>query len=233
MLRADSLALELWRCALVAGIASRRHDVRLRSRPACGKVCKLVCETKKLTAVGYGCECKDDLHSGPKPARLQTLRHDVLRRGDDLKGCRAQDASSAGTTGLPAVVRKPRTVKVLTKYQAEKKICWYHWEVVDAACCDCVSKDGRNAAECSQSRYLQTGPGGRRVGRCACRVRRGMGRSWPPSLKPTEAADCRAGRGISPTADAGDRPPLVSRRNAASRSESPSRNGSSRSLLRK
>jgi hypothetical protein len=32
---------------------------------------------------------------------------------------------------------------VLTKYQAEKEICWYHWEVVDAAsCCDCVSKHG-------------------------------------------------------------------------------------------
>jgi hypothetical protein len=29
-------------------------------------------------------------------------------------------------------------VKVLTKYQLTKKICWYHWEVVDASCCDCV-----------------------------------------------------------------------------------------------
>src|SRR4029077_3170046 len=37
---------------------------------------------------------------------------------------------------------QPRTVRVLTKYQAEKKICWYHWEVVDAACCDCVSQSG-------------------------------------------------------------------------------------------
>jgi hypothetical protein len=33
-------------------------------------------------------------------------------------------------------------VKVITKYQAEKKICWYHWEVVDAACCGCVGKNG-------------------------------------------------------------------------------------------
>jgi hypothetical protein len=31
-------------------------------------------------------------------------------------------------------------VRVLTKYQAEKKICWYHWEVVDAACCDAVNQ---------------------------------------------------------------------------------------------
>jgi hypothetical protein len=36
---------------------------------------------------------------------------------------------------------------VLTKYQAEKKICWYHWEVVDAAGCDCVSPSGPGGAE--------------------------------------------------------------------------------------
>jgi hypothetical protein len=38
-------------------------------------------------------------------------------------------------------------VRVLTKYQAEKKICWYHWEVVDAGCCDCVSPSGPAGAE--------------------------------------------------------------------------------------
>jgi hypothetical protein len=38
---------------------------------------------------------------------------------------------------------KPRTVNLLTKYQAEKEICSYHWEVVDAACCDCVTVDGK------------------------------------------------------------------------------------------
>jgi hypothetical protein len=25
----------------------------------------------------------------------------------------------------------------------EKTICWYHWEVVDASCCDCVSQLGQ------------------------------------------------------------------------------------------
>ncbi len=33
-------------------------------------------------------------------------------------------------------------MKILTKYQAEKKICWYHWEVVDATCCECVADNG-------------------------------------------------------------------------------------------
>jgi hypothetical protein len=46
-------------------------------------------------------------------------------------------------------------VRVLTKYQAEKEICWYHWEVVDAAsCCDCVSKSG--GADKSQKKMPHT-----------------------------------------------------------------------------
>ena len=32
-------------------------------------------------------------------------------------------------------LRQPRTVRVLTKFQAEKEIPFYHWEVVDG--CDC------------------------------------------------------------------------------------------------
>jgi hypothetical protein len=34
---------------------------------------------------------------------------------------------------------------VLTKYEAEKEIAWYHWEVVDAASCGCVAKSGKPA----------------------------------------------------------------------------------------
>ena len=33
-------------------------------------------------------------------------------------------------------------MKILTKYQAEKKICWFHWEVVDATCCECAGDEG-------------------------------------------------------------------------------------------
>ena len=33
----------------------------------------------------------------------------------------------------------------MTKYQAEKKIPWYHWEVVDAACCDCPEPSEKDA----------------------------------------------------------------------------------------
>jgi hypothetical protein len=38
-------------------------------------------------------------------------------------------------------------VKVLTKYQAEKEIGWYHWEVVDAACCGHFADGGRRTGQ--------------------------------------------------------------------------------------
>src|SRR5215211_4736760 len=44
----------LWQAILAA------DELNLdKPRPACGKVCKLVCETKKLTAICYGSESKD------------------------------------------------------------------------------------------------------------------------------------------------------------------------------
>jgi len=115
-----------------------------RSRPACGKVCKLVCEKKKLTAICYGCECKEICIPA---ASRQGCKHCATCYGD----CTAEDCSDCQDhppkcefcwrDWFACGCAKPRTVKVLTKYQAEKEICWYHWEVVDAACCDCVSKN--------------------------------------------------------------------------------------------
>jgi hypothetical protein len=63
-------------------------------------------------------------------------------------------------------------VKVLTKWQAEKKVCWYHWEVVDAACCDCVGRrDGPaidlslGVAHSQRSRsFYKAAPDGAEVG---------------------------------------------------------------------
>jgi hypothetical protein len=115
------------------------------SRPACGKVCKLICDTKKLTAIGYGSECKDICL--PSPSR-SGCKHCAVCYGK----C-AEDACGNCQTCQPKCefcwrdwfacgCAQPRTVRVLTKYQAEKKICWYHWEVVEAACCDCTNPSG-------------------------------------------------------------------------------------------
>jgi hypothetical protein len=108
----------------------------------CGKVCKLVCETKKLTAVGYGCESKDICL--PEPSRAG-CKHCAVCYGkstsDACGNCQscAPKCEFCWRDWFACGCAQPRTVHVLTKYQAEKKICWYHWEVVDAGCCDCVN----------------------------------------------------------------------------------------------
>jgi hypothetical protein len=112
------------------------------SRPACGKVCKLVCDTKKLTAIGYGVECKSMCI--PEPSRAGCKHCAVCYGKDDGKSCNGcpnypPKCEFCWRDWFACGCAQPRTVRVLTKYQAEKKICWYHWEVIDAACCDCVS----------------------------------------------------------------------------------------------
>jgi hypothetical protein len=114
--------------------------------PTCGKVCKLVCSTKKLTATCYGCESKDICLPGPS---RRGCKHCATCYGkppanacDDCQNC-VPKCEFCWRDWFACGCAQPRTVRVLTKYQAEKEICWYHWEVVDAAsCCDCVSKTG-------------------------------------------------------------------------------------------
>jgi hypothetical protein len=120
------------------------------SRPACGKVCKLVCEAKKLTAIGYGCECKNICL--PDPSR-EGCKHCVACygkcAGDACGNCQScpPKCQFCWRDWFACGCAEPRSVRVLTKYQAEKKICWYHWEVVDAACCDCGNPSGAGGAE--------------------------------------------------------------------------------------
>jgi hypothetical protein len=112
--------------------------------PTCGKVCKLVCDTKKLTATCYGCECKDICLPGPsRPG----CKHCAVCYGKGADDPRAEcenhppKCQFCWRDWFACGCAQPRTVRVLTKYQAEKEICWYHWEVVDSSCCDCVSKN--------------------------------------------------------------------------------------------
>jgi hypothetical protein len=59
---------------------------------------------------------------------------------DDLDGCPPR-IEFCWYDWFACGCAKPRTIKLLTKYQAEREICSYQWKVVDAACCDCVTKD--------------------------------------------------------------------------------------------
>lgn len=129
------------------------------ARPACGKVCKLVCETLTIATTCYGCEC--DLICIPGPSRPGCKHCSTTCCGC---GCNAAcDDGSCGSCGCQSQTpkcefcwrdwcasgcAKPRTVKVLTKFEAEKEISFYHWEVVEADGCCCASAgvDGNNPA---------------------------------------------------------------------------------------
>jgi hypothetical protein len=126
-------------------------------RPTCGKVCKLVCGEKTLVAVGYGCKC--NTIAVPCPS-CEGCKHCVCQccppdacgpcgtnKGDVCCGpcCPSCEAAPAKITFcwhdfFTCGGACPRTVKVLTKYQAEKKISWYHWEVVGG--CSCCPNGG-------------------------------------------------------------------------------------------
>lgn len=148
------------------------------TRPACGKVCKLVCETKTLTVTCYGCECEQICIPGPSQAGCKHCStnccNGVCGRGYDCGyndlGCDIVDCCGSCGCGCgcddgccnhapkcefcwrdwcACGCARPRTVKKLTKYEAQKEICWYHWEVVDSCCCGCCCgcDDARGCAD--------------------------------------------------------------------------------------
>ena len=158
-MRAFTLALGITLLSFALARGALADDLMFGcwQRPTCGKVCKLVCEPKKLAAVGYGCKCNTIAVPGPscegcKHCAVQCCPSDACGPcgsndgdvccGPCCKGCCCEAAPAKiefcwhdwFTNGCA----RPRTVKLLTKYQAEKKIDWYHWEVVDASECCCA-----------------------------------------------------------------------------------------------
>jgi hypothetical protein len=150
----------------ISQVSANDFFVGCRTRPTCGKVCKLVCETTKITAVCYGCECTEiciPSHSrrGCKHCEScygeECCTLDPTTCGEECctsncecggRGClscqdKGPECKFCWYDWFACGCAKPRTVKVLTKYEAEKEISWYHWEVVDA----CEYYEGEEAAE--------------------------------------------------------------------------------------
>jgi hypothetical protein len=130
-----------------------------RSRPACGKVCRLVCEEQEIKSICYACEC--DEICIPWKSKRGCKHCETACCADQCAECTGGAAAGCDHCGhtpkcefcwrdwIPCGCAKPRKIKVLTKYEAVKKICWYHWEVVDAAGCGCAEGcDGSCDASC-------------------------------------------------------------------------------------
>jgi hypothetical protein len=113
-------------------------------RPACGKVCKLVCGTTKLVAVGYGCECDSICIPGRSQ---QGCKHcsTTCCCDNDIEGCPPK-IEFCWYDWITCGCARPRNIRVLTKYQAEKEICSYHWVIVDACDCGCGDHSGTDVA---------------------------------------------------------------------------------------
>jgi hypothetical protein len=99
------------------------------SRPACGKVCKLVCDETTLTATCYDCVCDQICVPGPSQ---QGCKHCATMHCGE-SGCAKCEFCWYDWVSCGCAM--PRTVKVLKKYQTERKVCSYHWEVVDDRGC--------------------------------------------------------------------------------------------------
>ena len=129
-----------------------------RSRPACGKVCRLVCETKEIKSICYACECDEICIPGKSKRGCKHCDVACCPTGCDAgaDGCEPCDecrhtprCEFCWRDWVPCGCAKPRKIKVLTKYEAVKEICWYHWEVVDACSCGCAEGcDGTCEACC-------------------------------------------------------------------------------------
>lgn len=147
--------------------------VGCRTRPACGKVCKLVCETTTIKAVCYGSECTEiciPSHSRRGCKHCESCcSEDCYNESCCSEACGDCECGGRGCLScqnkgpeckfcwydwFACGCAKPRTVKVLTKYEAEKEISWYHWEVVDA----CEYYEGEEAAEEPADETAANGP---------------------------------------------------------------------------
>jgi hypothetical protein len=106
------------------------------TRPACGKVCKLVCDETTLTVTCYDCECDQICVPGPSQ---QGCKHcATMHCGEN--GCAKCEFCWYDWCASGCAL--PRTVKVLKKYETQRKVCSYHWEVVDGCGCGCGANGG-------------------------------------------------------------------------------------------
>jgi hypothetical protein len=91
----------------------------------CQKTCRLICETKKVTKVTYGCECEDFCVPGPSDR------------------CTTCDECGKKKFVYTPTCAKVRTRTKLVKKEETKEVPSYRW-VVESLCGNCANKCNAN-----------------------------------------------------------------------------------------
>ncbi len=113
----------------------------------CGvrKVCRLVCEEKKVEEICYTCECED--YCLPPPSHRGCLHEDHICVETDCESCeRSPRCRIEWFDWTPKGCAKLRTRNKLVKYVVEKKVPSYKW-VVEDLCDDCCHHAMNDAAQ--------------------------------------------------------------------------------------
>jgi len=161
MTRSLKLAALLVIASYVGSTAAWACDGCCQCGNNCGvrKVCRLVCEKKKIETVCYGCECED--YCLPNKACRGCLNSEAVCTGDCDKDCCAQGPLCC----LEWFDWSPTCAKMfhrkkLTKYIVVKEVPSYKWkveEVCNNCCPDCGCDAGADGVQVERPKDLPEG----------------------------------------------------------------------------
>ena len=104
----------------------------------CHKVCRLVCEEKKVTVTCWGCKCEDFCIPGHSKPCCQHCEEVCTEDAADCDAPCTHAKTFVWTEWIPGCA-KLHTKKKLMKKTVTKKVPSYKW-VVEDLCCDCQAR---------------------------------------------------------------------------------------------
>ena len=106
---------------------------------SCQKVCRLVCETKKVPKITYDCQCEDFCVPGPS-----------------IRSTACDECGHKHHVYTPQCAKLRTRTKLIKNETTEEKVV-YKW-VVENVCCDCAQKPGTSTDDGQQVAARATDP---------------------------------------------------------------------------
>ncbi len=117
--------------------AGNRWCAHCGEADGCQKVCRLVCENKKITAICWGCACENFCLPGPSTPSCRNCEM-VCDETSDPKAPCVQPKKLVWTDWIPGQCGKVFTKKKLMKRTVTKSVPSFKW-VVEDLCPQCES----------------------------------------------------------------------------------------------